>query len=269
MCSAEKFPKPTEMVKHLDRFVRGQDKAKLDVSTAVYSHYMAPEYAKEPDALCSDFGPQNILIIGPTGSGKTFMIRILAEYLKKPFVFGNATSLSETGYVGEDVQSLVRNLLKLTGNKAELAEGGIVFLDEFDKIKRAEMAQRDVSGEGVQNGLLTFLDGGKTPIALDKNSGQTVMVDTSKILFICTGAFVGLNKIIEDKMKAKKPIGFTGNSERVQAAKDINEAKRLEEIMPQAVVDFGFIPELVGRFGTICTLDPLSTEDMVAIDDRY
>ncbi len=261
---SEALPTQTEMIAYLDRYVRGQKTTKQAIATAIYEHYLGHALSESESGGCRDFGPQHILVIGPTGSGKTYLIRKLSEYLNVPIVFASAASMSGTGYVGSKPQTFVQRLLHMRGMDPREAEKGIIFLDEFDKVRKVSGEWRDVSGEDVQNSLLTFLDGGKTPIPTDREEREFVTVDVSKILFICSGAFVGLTDIVRQRCNIAEPFGFNQDSgaEGNASATDDEILARVED---QDVIDFGFIPELIGRFGAITRLHHLSEEDLIAI----
>lgn len=200
------LPSPREMVAHLDLSVRGQQRAKEDIAVSVYNHYISQIYR---DLEGTDLGRYHILLLGPTGSGKTFIVKQLADYLRVPVSFASATSLVEAGYKGRSVDDIIKSLLDRADGNPRLAERGILFIDEIDKIRRQDSGGvRDVSGEGVQNALLTMLDG---RIADSVDNVKHEPVDTSRILFVCTGAFVGLQGIVERRLGQgeKSKIGFT------------------------------------------------------------
>ena len=257
------LPRPLEMIAHLDKSVRGQTKAKKDIANAVYNHYLSQA---ERERSGNDLGRHHILILGPTGSGKTFIVKTLAEYLGFPVSFASATSLVQSGYKGRSPDDLVRALLQLAGNDPRLAERGIIFIDEIDKIRSQETGgQRDIAGEGVQNALLTMLDG---RIADSVDSEGHKPVDTSRILFICTGAFVGLPDIVESRLGDSDPP-LMGFPTRVQDQVDDVPNQPVYESLCKATtndfVAFGMIPEFVGRFATVTALHELGRTDMRAI----
>ncbi|MBL8765836.1 MAG: AAA family ATPase, partial [Planctomycetes bacterium] len=198
------LPTPREMIEHLNRYVFGQERAKRDLAVAVYNHYLALA-ERELDGKASDFGKQHVLLLGATGSGKTYLVKTLARFLNVPLSFASATSLVETGYVGTPVDTIVKNLLTSTNYDARAAQRGIVFVDEIDKIRRSFGSSRDVSGEGVQNGLLTLLDG--CSVTVKGRGNEEHSVDTSQILFICSGAFVELDTIVRERLGSAE-IGF-------------------------------------------------------------
>ena len=257
------LPRPQEMIAHLDKSVRGQTKAKKDIANAVYNHYLSQA---ERQRSGTDLGRHHILILGPTGSGKTFIVRTLAEFLGFPVCFASATSLVQSGYKGRSPDDMVRALLDLAGDDPRLAERGIIFIDEIDKIRREDVGgQRDVAGEGVQNALLTMLDG---RIADSVDSTSHKPVDTSRILFICTGAFVGLQNVVERRLGDSDPprMGFpTRIRERLEDVPNQPIYESLCKATTPDFVEFGMIPEFVGRFATITALHELGRTDMRAI----
>lgn len=258
MPSQSMLPTPTEMIVHLDRFVRGQRRAKQDIAVAVYNHYLSQAWR---DREGTDLGRYHILMIGPTGVGKTHLVKTLAEFLRVPVGFVSATGLVEAGYKGNSVDSITRTLLERAGGDAKKAEKGIVFLDEIDKIKRGETGGRDVSGEGVQNALLTLLDG---RMADGYEGAGHAGVDTGRLLFICTGAFVGLQEIVERRLGTdRRHIGFVQRAnERVEAMPDQPVYKALCQAETRDLVEFGMIPEFIGRFATVAVLHELSRENL-------
>jgi ATP-dependent Clp protease ATP-binding subunit ClpX len=258
---SELLPTPAEMIAHLNRFVRGQARAKQDIAVAVYNHYLAQAYREREGA---DLGRQHILLIGPTGVGKTYLVKTLADFLAVPVGFTSATGLVEAGYKGNSVESIVRTLLDRAGGDPKKAEKGIVFIDEIDKIRRGETGGRDVSGEGVQNALLTMLDGRSA----DGMEGWShAAVDTGRLLFICTGAFVGLQEIVERRLgEGRHFMGFAPRAgEVMHGLPDQPIYTALCQAQTRDLVEFGLIPEFVGRFATVTVLHELSRDDLRAI----
>jgi len=256
------LPTPTEMVDYLDRFVLGQARAKRDIAVAVYNHYLSQAY-REVEGR--DLGRHHILLIGPTGVGKTYLVQRLAEFLHVPVGFTSAAGLVEAGYVGNSVESVVAAVVERADGDAQRAEKGIVFIDEIDKIRRAP-GIRDVSGEGVQNGLLTLLDG---RISKGTQGQPHAAVDTSRLLFICTGAFVGLDDIVQRRQNHSS-IGFAARSHTpVGVAGRHSRDALLHEVQPADLIEFGFIPEFVGRFASISILHELSSDDLAEIAAGY
>ena len=251
---------PFEIKKHLDQFVIGQHRAKQVLSVAIVNHYKRVGNLN-PDV---EIEKTNILMLGPTGSGKTLLARSVARYLDVPFVIADATSLTEAGYVGDDVESLISRLFAASGNDVEKTQRGIVFIDEIDKISRkSESASitRDVSGEGVQQALLKLVEGTRcriTPQGGRKHpSGDTVEIDTRNILFIAGGAFVGMEAVIKSRVKGTS-IGFS-------AQVGAEDASTLDQVTPDDLVRFGMIPEFVGRFQSWVALQELSKDDLIRI----
>ena len=251
---------PFEIKKHLDQFVIGQHRAKQVLSVAIVNHYKRVGN-QDPDV---EIEKTNILMLGPTGSGKTLLARSVARYLDVPFVIADATSLTEAGYVGDDVESLISRLFAASGNDIEKTQRGIVFIDEIDKISRKSESTsitRDVSGEGVQQALLKLVEGTKcriTPQGGRKHpSGETVEIDTRNILFIAGGAFVGMEAVIKNRVKGTS-IGFGAQV----SEKDVSS---LDQVTPDDLVRFGMIPEFVGRFQSWVALQELSKDDLIRI----
>jgi len=262
---------PHEIKSALDEYVIGQHQAKKAMAVAVYNHYKRVD----PDAYVHDYSDveiekSNILLVGPTGTGKTLLARTLARILNVPFSISDATALTEAGYVGEDVESILSNLLRSCDFNIEQAQQGIIYIDEVDKVARkAENASitRDVSGEGVQQALLKLLEGteaGVPPKGGRKHPEQSlVTVDTSNILFICGGAFDGLNDVIARRV-SKSPLGFFSDADR-RSRLDKDDPQIFQYLEPDDLLKFGLIPELVGRLPVITALDSLSDAEMTRI----
>jgi ATP-dependent Clp protease ATP-binding subunit ClpX len=268
----QKVPPPAKIKAFLDQYVVGQDMAKRKLAVAVYNHYKRLEANQKVEGQTDEgeveIQKSNVLLIGPTGTGKTLIAQTLARFLDVPFVIADATTLTEAGYVGEDVENIVLNLYQASGNNIDRTIKGIVYIDEIDKLAKKNFTSsvsRDVSGEGVQQALLKIIEGTMANIQVRGSkrlpNQEYLQVDTSNILFICGGSFEGLQQLIEERM-GKRAVGFTTTEEKDEANKEL---EILQRVTPGDLDRFGLIPEFIGRLPVIAVMDDLGEDDLVRV----
>ncbi|MEI6778598.1 MAG: ATP-dependent Clp protease ATP-binding subunit ClpX [Chloroflexales bacterium] len=266
---AVRLPTPRKLREKLDQYVIGQDRAKVVLSVAVYNHYKRIKAGAKVDDV--ELSKSNVLLLGPTGSGKTLLAQTLARILDVPFAIADATALTEAGYVGEDVENILLRLIQAADGDIERAQTGIIYIDEIDKIARKSdnpSITRDVSGEGVQQALLKILEGGVAhvpPMPGRKHPQQEyISFDTTHVLFICGGAFEGVDELIARRMRGKSTIGFT-SARHSEDGEDQDQARLLRQLNQDDLLHYGFIPEFIGRVPVIVSLEPLTNQAMLRI----